>query len=158
MGQLRKRVTSRVPNAVKPDERRTRAPVCQVMWCTPCGSSSCWCATPLAVSSSRTSLRTLSAARTQVLCVVLAPYLRLASWNSHHECHGLRERVFVRFTAQHLGHHLRAPVWHPAREWELLVGRDSQSAARPAAGPDEAGAEAHTSASEWVGLAVCHVR
>lgn len=81
--------------------------------------------------------------------VVQAPFRFLTS---HYQYHGLRDRVFVRFTAQHLGHHLRAPVGHPARE------RGGQSAARPAAGPDETGGEVHTSASKWICLTLRHVR
>lgn len=37
-------------------------------------------------------------------------YLRLVFLTCHHEYRGFRERLFVRFTAQQLGHHLRAPV------------------------------------------------
>lgn len=76
----------------------------------------------------------------------------------HHECRGLRDCVLLRFTAQHLRHHLRAAVWKPPGAWRLIVGRDVQDAASPAAGQDETGGEVHTSATERLFLALRHVR
>lgn len=148
--------------AVKPPSRRGRgrAPVTQVVWYQlaeappPPG---------MQLSARLCAPSTVSAAQTAYShhCFssdyFVAPQFFFYS-TYHHEYSSFRDRVFIRFTAQHLCHHLWTPVWSTARERELRVGWGGQSPARPATGPDETGGEVHTSASEWFSLTIRDVR